>query len=260
MAAYGAGAQIGGKYVDSTAIQSFQAGHENFLIWATSLAYFWGYEQDAQRFYERLRKTYGDEPGRAEEYTVPLEQFVMADALENITSLDDAKQMIGGLIRQSLMFGYVTGRPEAAQANMKLAQDMYRYYQNKQNHVTLNMDRNRMSLPGWPELVADTFTQFLLAPSGSVPTAFKQRAWRNLPDYNKDGSPNELKQRVWDRVRESLRAEVERLPAGGPTFQQRFPEPPGMEAYRRANPAEAPKGVSGPVPAAGSGQGATPDR
>jgi len=241
-AVYGAGPRVGGRYADSAAIESFEAGHENFLKWAISMLYFWGDEAGAQELYDKLANTYGDKPGRATLYTMPLRDFVERDIKENVTSLDTAKQMISGLIQRAIVQGYVNGRPRVAQQNMKTARHIYDYYQGKQNYTTLNADRNRMGLAPWPTMVSDILTAFLRSPAGSVPLVMKQRAWRNIPDYNDDGSINELKQRVWDRVREPLAEQVQRVSdaqPGGLSFAQRFPEPPGMDEYRETRQIDA---------------------
>jgi len=242
MAVYGAGPRIGGKYAESSAIESFEAGHENFLKWAISMLYFWGDERGAQELYDRLAATYGNKPARSILYTMPLQDFVERDIKENVTGLDDAKQMISGMIQRAILQGYVNNQPRVAQQNMKTARHIYDYYQEKQNRATLNAERNRMGLPPWGTMVSDILTAFLRSPSGSIPLVMKQRAWQSIPAYNEDGSPNALKQRVWDLVREPLKNEVEQVrqnQPGTPTFEQRFPEPPAMDEYRKAHGAPA---------------------
>jgi hypothetical protein len=244
MAVYGAGSRIGGMYAKSTAIDSFEAGHENFLKWAISMLYFAGDVDEADRLYAKLAATYGHKPNRAVLYTLPIEEMIQRDFTENVTNLDDAKQVVSGLIRRAIIEGYVNGKPKIASQNMKMAKRIHTFYQNKQNRTTLNADRNRMGLRPWGVMVADSLTAFLRASPGQVPLMIKERAWQNIPAYNEDGSPNELKQRVWDLVREPLQSEVaqvrQRQP-GTPPFERRFPKPPEMDAYRDANPVEAPR-------------------
>jgi hypothetical protein len=82
-----------------------------------------------------------------------------------------------------------------------------------------------MGLPPFADMVADAFGQVLLAPEGSVTLMQKANIWANAQD--------EIKQRVFDRVRGPLYEMAERLqfdPA------KTFPPPPGMEDYRQAHP------------------------
>jgi len=242
-AVYGAGPRIGGLYADSAAIESFEAGHENFLKWAIGMLYFSGDETGAQELYDKLANTYAHKPGRAQLYTMPLGEFVMRDIKEDITSVDTAKNVIDGLVTRALINGYFAGRPRAAQQALSKAREVHEYYQNKQGYVTLGADRNRMALQPWGAMLADTLTRFLTSPPGAIPLGMKQRVWRNIPDHNEDGSINELKQRVWDRVRQPLAEQVQRAgeaQPGGLSFAQRFPEPPGMDEYRKARQAAAP--------------------
>ncbi|MFA7237718.1 MAG: hypothetical protein WC058_12720, partial [Phycisphaeraceae bacterium] len=247
-ALYGAGERIGGIYAESAAPQSFEAGHENFLIWCINQAYFYGYKAEAQRLYAKLGRLFGlKQSDRMEKYSQPLEQFVLSRVKENITSLDDARTIIIGQLRQAIVAGFADDRPRIAASCLQLAQQVHEYYQSQQNYKTFGTDRNRMGLPPFDQMKVDMFAQAMTAPSGQMPFGLKERIWLN--------APTELKQATWDRIRAALLAEAANQP-GGLTPEERFPEPSGMMEYRKAHPATNLRGneLPGPnLPGAGNG-------
>lgn len=230
-ALFGAGERIGGIYAESAAPQSFEAGHENFLIWCIDLAYFYGHKDKAQQLYAKLGRRFGlRQADRLEKYSQPLEQFVFSRVKENITSLDDARTIITGQLRQAIVAGFADDRPRIAASCLQLAQQVHEYYQGQQNYKTFGTDRNRMGLPPFDQMKVDTFAQVMGAPAGQVPIVLKQRIWLNAL------TPTDLKQATWDRIRPALLTEAANQP-GGLTPEERFPEPPGMLEYRKTHPA-----------------------
>jgi len=243
--------------------KSFDAGRENFMIWSVRLCYFWGAPQQAEEIYQRLGIEYGQsQPGRFDRYTQPLEQFIQHDINEDIKSLDDARKIIGGLIVGAIEEGYVNSRADIAQQRFALARNAHKYYQDNQKRFTPNATRDRMGLKPFGQMVADVLADFMTRPhgprkQGGVPIEMKELVWRNMPDFVAEDQPNELKQRVWDRIRRTLYAQVDwfnertRRTAGGRTFKpldaaKLFPEPPDMPAYRKAHGLPEPEATTEP--------------
>ncbi len=222
-----AGQRIGGKYLTTTAPSSFRSGHENFLIWSMQLTYRYGSEQQARNIYGRLRRTYSNfQEGRAERYSQPMAEFIRAQDKENLTSLDNASLYVTGNLTQALIQGYANGNAEIAQRWNALAEEAYHWYQKKQNRETYNTSvRNRMGLPPLAEMKADALYQLLTQSPQVAHPLLKARIWRNIPDG--------AKRRVFDRVRTPLYRQAMQI---GLDPERVFPEPPGMEAYRQANP------------------------
>lgn len=222
-----AGSRIGGAYLRSAAPDSFKSGHENFLIWATQLAYVYGSMEQARQLYQRLATTYGKfQHDRVERYSQPLDQFMLAHMTENLTSIDDATQFISGQLTQALIEGYANGNPPLARRRFELAQEVHRWYTKKQARETFGATvRHRNALPSLSQMQVDVFQQMLLLPAGGVNPLLKARVWRNAPEA--------LKRRVFDRVRAPLYQQAQQV---GLDPRRAFPEPPGMDAYRKANP------------------------
>ena len=240
--------------VNESVPNSFNAGRENFMQWAVRLCYFWGAPKKAEELYQQLLVAYQNKHGRLDRYSMPLDDYIVFEINEDITNLDDARKVIGGLIRTAIEQGYVNGRPDVAQQRMKMAKDAYDYYQKEQGRKTPGASRDRMSLKPFGQMVADALTLFMTAPHApppqGVPLPTKELAWRNIPDYldAEQKTPNPLKQRVWDRIQPTLYAQInllnEQLPddlsVADPA--RLFLEPPRMPAYReahgRADPAQ----------------------
>jgi hypothetical protein len=212
---------------NSTAPETFEAGHENFLIMAVQAFYFYGEEAKAQTYYDLLRRKYSHrQADRLERYRKPLDEFVLSEFIkqEAITSLDDARTAILGLITQYINDGLVNGRTATANRFMNMARTAHKIYQSKQEYRNVVSEQSRMGLPAFDEMLADAFTAYLkLPPGGFTNPIMKARAWHNAPEG--------LRQRVFDQVRESLYEEARQfrlLP------EVAFAEPAGMEAYRKA--------------------------
>lgn len=241
-AVFSAESRIAGQFAEEGAQtpRSFEAGRENFLIDAVRMCYFWGARDRAEQLYARLGRLHGrDDPGRAERYSQPLDQFVLQGFLEDVTSLDEARKAISGLIHGAFVDGYATGRLEVAAQRLGDARNIHRYYTGEQSGFTPNVNRYRMALPPFGSMVASVLEQVMTRPpdAGGLPVGVKERIWRSIPDTTRDGQPNELKQRVWDEIRPKLYEQVRRFASQGPPAPARFPEPPGMDAFREAHPA-----------------------
>lgn len=221
---------------NSAAPETFEAGHENFLITAVQAFYFYGDEAKAAEYYDLLRRKYSNrQADRIERYRKPLDEFVLSEFIqqEAITSLDDARTAILGLITQYINDGLVNGRSATAVRFLNMAKRAHKVYQNKQDYRNVVSEQSRMGLPDFDDMLADAFTAYLkLSPGGFTNPMMKARAWNNAPEG--------LRQRVFDQVRESLYQEARQfrlLP------EVAFAEPPGMEAYRKsrgATPAPPP--------------------
>jgi len=210
--------------------ESFQSGHENFLIWATQQAYFWGDMERAHEYYGRLREKYSTfQPDRVDRYSQPLEDFVMTEFYKEgqDKSLDEARSWIAGYIYAAITRGLVTRQGDTARRFLAAAREAHRRYQAEQNYATESEGRNRMGLPPFDEMQAVTFANFLVADSSHSVLA-KARAWQ--------AAPNGMKLPVYDRVRDALAAMCARTQPAL-SLERTFPAPEGIDAYRAAQQA-----------------------
>lgn len=206
--------------------ESFQAGHENFLIWSTNTAYFWGREKQAARYYAMLREHYSDFfQDRKDRYSRPLEEFVLTEFYkeEGGTSLYEANAAIFGRIRMAIQQGLLNGRGDLAKKYLSEAARAHKIYQDKQNYETEGAEgQNRMALKPFGQMVSDMLSQFLESPS--LPLLAKARAWKTAENW--------MKLPVYDRVGPKLQAMCKAYKPPLP-MARLFPEPLGLDAYRQ---------------------------
>jgi hypothetical protein len=185
---------------------SFDAGHENFLVRAVQTAYFFGSQRQAQGLYQRLRELYmGLGEGRERRFTRPLEEFVVAEMIRNdsVTSPDEARAFVAGLIFRAVETGLSTGQAATADRFLAMAAQFHRQYQAGQEAAARNAPEGRMHLPPMDDMVADVFTRFLTYPTGNAQGLLvKARAWKEAPAA--------LRARVYPKVSAALNAEAER--------------------------------------------------
>jgi len=217
--------------------QSFRAGHANFLIWATTLAYMYGERSQAAHYYAILRDEYRTEhPQWADRFNRPLEEFVEHEFAkeQQYDSPDEVRAAINGWIRQAIVKGMFNNRPKVMERFVAQAQSLHaRYTKAKQGFTSATSEglRERMSLPPFDKMFADQLGQVLKEPG--LPLSMKTRAWRSAPE--------QIRRMVWDQVRAKL---YEQARAQGWDAEKAFPEPPGMEPFRERG------GVKeGPTPA-----------
>ena len=208
-----------------TADDSFDVGHENFLIWAIVQSYMAGDTDKARDLYRRVRKKFsmreGLEADRTPRYQQPLDQFVLNEMLDtsNLDTLDDARMAISGLVRQAIQQGLANNRPEVADRLLDQALKVWDMYQEKRNRHIPGADRNRMGLNQFHDRVADTFQLYLLnRMSNPREILIRSRVWRH--------APLEVKVRLYRRIRQELYQLCEKLKINP---EAAFPPPPGFE-------------------------------
>lgn len=209
---------------ETVALESFRAGHENFLSSAVQQSYFYGEMAQARRYYRMLREMYSDAgPDRAERYQQPLEDFVTSYFLgeQTLTLVSDARAAVTGPIMQAIEQGLANGRGRIAERYLQQARRVHRFYNSERAEIANSESGDRLSLPSYGQMLSDTFRNYLQnAGAGRNPLA-KARAWQNAPVA--------LKRRVWDDVQEPLHRQAEQM---GLDPANMFAEPEGMEDYR----------------------------
>jgi hypothetical protein len=202
---------------------------------------FWraGEYEDAKGVYTYLNDLYG-EGGVVPHvgYTVPIEQFV-----EEVTrgeyemQPEVARSDVYAVLRRGFREGLLLNRPEILEEAMIFARDLTDYFQNNQyNNFVNKFGEGRMSdlIGSLRDSIEAVFGGVLLDQSMSL--------LDRIVIYRR--APEAQQRMIYDRVIEPLKTEYAASDlANVGSFEDAFPEPPGMDAYRAASGADA-----GPVP------------
>jgi len=209
-----------GEQVGNTAGEMLRSGHVNTLEQAIALFYARKSYAQATKYFEYLRDNYKEPDGSTKErYTKPLREFVF----ENIIEMRDSSKEAGALIQSLLLGSFLSlaeGDGEAYAEQVGWARLVYDNYMKDKGD-----DREgRRSLPPFSNMVADTLLYFLV----DVPSmTLRINVWQRMDENIRCNAYNETE--FMDR----LRAECDAL---GYDFDKAFPEPPGMDEYRKTHP------------------------
>jgi len=199
---------------------TFRAGHQNFLTEAIRMLYFAGREREAQRYFQYLRDNYSRAPdGSFNPYFArPLAEFVIETFMEDIDGWAPTRTAISALLARSFT-ELMRGNHALYNALVTKALDLHSRY----NQGRMSEDTDKMQLPPFRDYQADVLREWFRQPAYAAEvTVNKARLWRVLPLY--------LKQAVYDDLLPMFRRECE---AVGFDLSKAFPEPIGMEEYRK---------------------------
>lgn len=224
-------------------VDSFTHFHENFMKQAVREFWRAGEYEDAKGIYIYLNDLYG-EGGVVPHagYTIPIEQFV-----ENITKgeyemqPEVARSDVYAALRRGFREGLLLNRPEILEQAIIFARDLTDYFQNNEFNKFVNkFGEGRMSdlIGSLRESIEAVFAGVVLDQSMSL--------LDRIVIYRR--APEAQRRMIYDRVIGALQSEYEAsdLVTVGP-FEDAFPEPPGMEAFRAAHAKDI-----GPVQPSGS--------
>lgn len=208
-------------------VESFEAGHENFLIWATQHLYWAGLDEKAEHYYTLIRKLYTKrDPRNLARYRKPIKDFVMDEFrnAEEIEDLDRVPDLVVQFLLRAIEEGLAANRPESAKRWIDTARMIYDNYNLSQDYRTLRgPDQiNRMGLDhSFTGMFQQALEIYLTQFHGPAAIRFKIRAWNYVDD--------EILRAVYDRVKPRLAEEAK---AVGLDPDLAFPEPAGMLVYR----------------------------
>lgn len=208
--------------------ETFRSGHINFLGEAIRLLYFAGRTREADRYYEYLRENYNrtsdGSPNPA--FAKPLRDFVIDGLREAFGGWKDVRAAIYGALHAAFS-NLAAGNLAQYNELISFAMDQYAQF----NATRIAERTERMSLPPFVDMQADVLRDWLAQPSfAPMITVEKARLWSHLPVY--------LRQYVFDDLIELFARECEHY---GFSLADAFPEPPGMEEYRREYERTAPQ-------------------
>jgi hypothetical protein len=214
---------------------TFSNFHENFMKQAVRELWRAGEYADAEEIYAYLNQLYG-EGGviPSVEYLVPIEKFVKDQATgEYEMQPEVARSDVYAALRRGFREGLLLGRPEVLEDAVRFAGDLTRFFKETEyNNYTNKFGEGRIQdlIGNLESSVRDIFRAVLV--DRTLPLVDR------LTIYNRAG--DDQKRMAYDAVVEQMRDEFEStyLAQAFP-FDQAFPEPPGMESYRRAQAAAA---------------------
>ncbi len=205
----------------------YSAGYENFL--RDHIRFYWrrGQRERAEELYTRLRTYPGqnmNDPGRVKELSQPLEDWVANEIADQLrVSYVALQEVTAGL--QGAYISLLAGDRQLFESQFAYAMAFHMNYMAHQLRVN-PIDPTG----GRQELMPKDFR--LMA--SQVLWAMLQTVDLDDAETIYDNAPEDLKQAAYDLIRDRFKEELDKNPtADGRKFDRVFPEPPGMDEYRR---------------------------
>jgi hypothetical protein len=213
--------------VDRRPYSVYSAGYENFLIEATRFFYRRGQKGLAQKYYDEAREypwANQNDPDRKFRFAKPLADFVYDESpVDEYKRPAVAAAEVIGALQGAYVQGLMTGNQEEFLRQFEFAKQAHLYFMQKQRHITnMNPEMARMDLlpADFRLLAARVFAELVSVLDPEHAEAMY------------DNAPEELRRYGYARLREKFKPLFDELSrGGGRTFEQVFPEPPGMEAF-----------------------------
>lgn len=191
-----------------------------FLEDATEISCRYGSLEEADAYYAKLRAEFGAE--YRGQYDVPLADFMRRINQESLKHFETARLLVHSYAVQAIRLGWAAGRLDVARRYLDQAKACYDAYMSDENRPK-RIERKARDLPPVEIILGGALESFLLAPPSAVDVRAKIRVWH--------GMRAEHLQYVYDQTIRQLHAEARRAELDP---EKAFPEPPGMEAYRKA--------------------------
>ena len=200
--------------------ETFRSGHQNFLTEAIALLYYADREREARRYFKYLRDNYSTSTLGAfnPAFMRPLPEFVEYYLRENVEGSAETRNTITARLVSSFE-ALMRGNLAEYNKLVTRAQNLHSRY----NEGRMTDLSDKLQLPPFRKYQADVLRDILQRPAITrFVTLNKVRLWGYLPLY--------LKHAVYDGLAARLEQECE---AVGFDAERAFPEPTGMDEYRR---------------------------
>jgi hypothetical protein len=215
--------------------ETFRTGHTNFLIESIRVLYFAGRKREAQRYYDYIRDNYAIQGDGTinPAFSLTLDDFVPTTWNEAIGTWAQVRAAVDNSLGQAFD-ALSEGSIERAASMSRFAREVHKNYIDSLPDLD---EQHKLRLVPFQDYEADVLrTWFRTAPFSPFVTLRKARLWSALPLT--------LKLAIYDDVAEIFKVECERVEFD---LAKAFPEPPGLEEYRKANPRRGPQEVDKPV-------------
>lgn len=212
------------RFREGTPGPSYMTGFVTAMQTWIELLYLEGGEKNieqAENYFAWLRENNPHPDGSTQEkYLIPLDEFVMGDLVGSLGTYRSAGAIINMFLRQSLK-QWSLGMDDQALRSLWLARKCYDYWM-ADTKVDFN-DRRKMQ--PIRILLRDQIGSFM--ESEEFDALAKVRLWKNLPV--------DQRRLTWDSLAPYfVRLCEAQTPAWG--VAKAFPEPPGMEEFRKVDP------------------------
>ncbi len=213
--------------VEKRVFRPYAAGYENFLKDTIRFFYRRGQLDMAQKYYDRMRLWEGqnyNDPGRAERFSVPLEEFVVQEITNRQTSPSVAMQEIAGSLQASYINGLLGDNSQLFRQQFNYAAQFHAYFMQKQirDSVVDSGVKRMEQIPTDFRLYAGYTFASLVA---SVDASDAELMYDNAPD--------DLRAYAYDVLEQRLRPLMEDFKArGGRSFDEVFPKPASLDQIR----------------------------
>lgn len=199
-----------------------KTGHVNFLEDTVVDLFLAGRKDEARKWQEYLARTYKalDTETTKPEYVASLEQFVYSRLKDKIDTFDGALSTIQTILMNSYV-SLMAGWDGEYASQVALAEEVYRRYQSDK----LDDPQGRRTLPPFLRIRSDLMSQFLTAELGGYPVYYRAMIWHK--------EQVEVKRQAYDDLRLAFQQMAE---SAGMDVNKAFPEPPGMDQWRKENP------------------------
>ena len=207
---------------------TYAAGYENFMRDAIRFLYRSGDIAKAEEYFETLRTWPGlnlnDTPKLLEDFSKPLQQFVLDEVRGRIDSPQVAIQEIDGAVQNAFLRGLMRGDQRIFQGNIDYARWVHGEYMKEQLRRTQaggEMERMELFPRSFEEAAAQSFVGLLVR--GRLTLDQSALIYRRAPIW--------LQQPAFDPLREQMTG-TGGLPAD--IFERWFPEPANMAEFRES--------------------------
>ncbi len=171
--------------------EGFDLGHENFLLEAMTIHYLYGDTAQANEYYKKARRLYGDKAHNrtGERYNKPISAFVTGQLRDNLDMMANTSQFIRAMLRRAFDRGLAYNLPAVFDRFVELARVAHDQYQ-KDKLRGLATPQGRLALLPFDNLLVETYLSYMHSVENSL--LKRSRVWAH--------TPLTLKQRVSDRL------------------------------------------------------------
>jgi hypothetical protein len=214
----------------------YSAGYENFMMSAIRLYYRRGQLELADKYYKDLAGWAGqnlhDSIDRVRRFSQPLEDFVQEDLNGRAISANVMVEEVSGALMGAYASGLLAGNLELFRSQFQYAKDAHKYFMEKQI-------RSQQGDPYAARM--EVLSRDFRFVAGPLFADFCARLEIDDAESVFGRAPEDLQVFAYDLIAERFRPMFESRAKGESsgsssqvqrTFEQAFPEPPGMAAYR----------------------------
>jgi hypothetical protein len=198
-------------------VDSFESGHENYLLMAMVYEYIFGREARARELQERARSLYASRPHNLHSgrYQLTLRDQVMTELETDWDMQNMARALVTSLLQRGFIEGLAEGDTAVFNRFVEDARAIHARYQQRRHVGMAHTPRDRLLMLPFDQTVAESYIGFMQSPE--FHPLGKSQVFRNT-------SPR-LQHATYLRFREAVRQQAEAFDLD---FDRAFPRPPGL--------------------------------